>query len=66
MHTCTLLSRITKIFKVTKNLENNNYMHVTTGLRIVTLASHAFLTQDVVSPSPLLLSQNIDVYASQV
>ena len=61
-----IASRITKIFKITKDLEHNNYAHVTTGLRIVTLASHAFLTQDVVSPPPSLLSRNIDVYASQV
>ena len=61
-----MLCRLTKIFKITKDLEHNNYAHVTNGLRIVTLASHAFLIQDVVSPQPLLLSQNIDMYASQV
>lgn len=32
----------------------------------MTLASHAFLVQDVTAPPPALLSQNIDVYASQV
>ena len=62
----SVLSRITKIFKITKDLEHNNYAHITNGLRIVTLASHAFLTQDVVSPPPSLLSRNIDVYLSQV
>ena len=61
-----LLSRLTKIFKITKDLEHNNYAHVTNGLRIVTLASHAFLTQDVVSPPPSLLCRNIDMYATQV
>ena len=58
--------RITKIFKITKDLEHNNYAHVTNGIRIVTLASSAFLIQDVVSPPPALLCQNIDIYASQV
>ena len=58
--------RITKVFKITQNLEHNNYAHVTNALRIVTLASHAFLLQDVHSPPPSLLSQDIDVYASQV
>ena len=58
--------RITKVFKITKNLEHNNYAHVTNALRIVTLASHAFLLQDVVEPPPALLSVSIDMYASQV
>ena len=57
---------ITKVFKITKNLEHNNYAHVTNALRIVTLASHAFLVQDVVEPPPALLSLSIDMYASQV
>lgn len=63
---CYDLLQIEKIHEVTKDLENNNYKHVQTGLAVVTIATVCFLLQDVHNPPGRLLLQHMSAYESQV
>ena len=63
---CYSVIGITKIFKVTKDLEHNNYAHVQQGLHVVTIAIMAYLLQDVVEPRPSLLLRDPEAYLQQV
>ena len=65
---CWALSKvnITKVFKVTKDLEHNNYAHVQQAHHVITLAIVCYLVQDVVEPRPSLLLRNPELYLQQV
>jgi hypothetical protein len=54
------------VFKVTKNLEHNNYAHVQQLHHVMTLAIVSYLIQDVVSPRPSLFLRDPELYLQQV
>lgn len=62
---CTIIN-VTKVFKVTKDLEHNNYAHVQQVHHVITIAIVCFLLQDVVEPRPQLLLRSPELYLQQV
>ena len=65
---CWALSivHITKVFKVTKDLEHNNYAHVQQAHHVITIAIVSYLLQDVAEPPPALLLRSPELYLQQV
>ena len=65
---CWALSivHITKVFKVTKDLEHNNYAHVQQAHHTITIAIISYLLQDVAEPPPALLLRSPELYLQQV
>ena len=61
-----LIVHITKVFKVTKDLEHNNYAHVQQAHHVITMAIVCYLMQDVVAPRPSLLLRSPELYLQQV
>ena len=63
---CLSVMGITKVFRITKDLEHNNYAHVQQAHHAITIAIMAYLVQDVVSPPPSLLLRSPELYLQQV
>ena len=63
---CLVIVNITKVFKVTKDLEHNNYAHVQQAHHVITIAIVSYLLQDVVEPRPSLLLRSPELYLQQV
>ena len=57
---------VTRVQRITQNLEHNNYSHVQQVHHVVTIAISAYLTQDVVAPPPALLLTSLDLYEQSV
>ena len=58
--------QLENIREVTNNLEHNAYAHHQNGHHVVTIAIVSYLLQDVKSPAPALLLQDLDAYQAQV
>ena len=63
---CLNVIGITKVFKVTKDFEHNNYAHVQQAHHVITLAIVAYLIQDVRDPHPSLLLRDPEMYLQQI
>jgi hypothetical protein len=62
---CLNVIGITKVFKVTKDLEHNNYAHVQQAHHVITIAIVSYLLQDVTEPRPSLLLRDPEAYLQQ-
>ena len=63
---CLEIVGITKVFKITKDLEHNNYAHVQQAHHVITTGIVAYLVQDVQDPPPSLFLRNPELYLQQV
>jgi hypothetical protein len=63
---CLRVMCITRVFRVTKDLEHNNYAHVQQAHHAITIAIMAYLIQDVTFPPPSLLLRSPELYLQQI
>lgn len=63
---CLRITMITKVFRVTKDLEHNNYAHCQQALHVITIAIVSYFLQDVTDPPPALLLTNPELYLQRI